>query len=100
VLFVSSVFGPLVNSPLLAVIMMRSPEGLRPKVMTAIITSALVAGPVGLVVAGPLLESLGARPTLLLIAVGQFVAALPYAVAAFRNRVQPQAPVAPAPSRT
>ena len=100
VLFASSVFGPVVNSPLIAVIMTRSPEGLRPKVMTAVITSALVAGPVGLLVAGPMLVQFGARPTLLIIALGQFVATLPYAVAAFRNRMQPQPAATPAPSRT
>jgi MFS family permease len=97
VLFVSSVFGPIVNAPLIAVIMTRSPEALRPKVMSAVITSALLAGPIGLLVVGPLLVNFGARPTLLVVAVGQILTTLPYAVIAFR--AYPRAPGAPAPSR-
>jgi MFS family permease len=89
VLFASSLFAPLVNAPLIAVIMTRSPEALRAKVMSAVITSALLAGPLGLLVVGPLLTSLGPRPALLLIAVGQFLATLPFAFAAFRNRMDP-----------
>jgi MFS family permease len=77
--------------------MTRSPEALRPKVMSAVITSALLAGPIGLLVAGPLLANFGARPTLLVVAVGQFLATLPYAVIAFRTHAR--MPVAPAPSR-
>jgi MFS family permease len=100
VLFVSSVFGPLVNSPLIAVIMTRSPEALRPKVMSAVLTSALLAGPIGLLVVGPMLTDLGARPTLLVIAVGQFLATLPFAFAAFRNRGEARADAAPAPSQS
>ena len=48
----SSFFGPLVNAPLIGVITMRTPEALRAKVMTAVLTTAMLAGPVGLVVAG------------------------------------------------
>jgi MFS family permease len=94
VLFASSVFGPLVNSPLIAVIMTRSPEGLRAKVMSAVITSALVAGPIGLLVVGPLLAGLGARPVLLFVAVGQFLATLPYAYAALRRGAPLTSPAA------
>ena len=86
VLFASSVFGPLVNSPLVAVIMTRSPEALRPKVMAAVLTAALLAGPLGLLAVGPMLAALGARPTLLVIAVGQFVSTLPFALAALTGR--------------
>ena len=55
----SSFFSPLVNAPLIGVITMRTPEALRAKVMTAVLTTALLAGPIGLLVAGPLLESWG-----------------------------------------
>jgi MFS family permease len=92
VLFASSLFAPLVNSPLIAVIMTRSPEALRAKVMSAVITSALLAGPIGLLVVGPLLTGLGPRPALLLIAVGQFLATLPFAFAAFRRSAPLAAP--------
>jgi MFS family permease len=85
VLFTSSIFGPLVNAPLIGVLTMRTPEALRPKVMTGVLTMALLAGPVGLVVVGPLLASWGPRPVLLFVAVGQFLASLPFAIVALRG---------------
>ncbi len=85
VLFVASVFGPIINAPLIATVMTRSPEALRAKVMSAVITCALVAGPIGLLVVGPLLEDLGARSVLFLVAVGQLVATLPFVWMAFHR---------------
>jgi MFS family permease len=85
VLFASSIFGPLVNAPLIGVLTMRTPEALRPKVMTGVLTAALLAGPIGLVVVGPLLASWGPRPVLLFVAVGQFLASLPFAFVALRG---------------
>ena len=85
VLFVGSIFGPLINAPLIGVLTMRTPEALRAKVMTAGLTMALLAGPVGLVVVGPLLQSWGPRPVLLFVAAGQFLATLPFARVAFRR---------------
>jgi MFS family permease len=86
VLFASSIFGPLVNAPLIGLLTMRTPEALRPKVMTGVLTMALLAGPIGLVVVGPLLQDWGPRPVLLLVAAGQFLASLPFAIVAFRRR--------------
>jgi len=92
VLFVSSIFGPLVNAPLISVITMRTPEALRPKVMTGLLTTALLAGPVGLLLAGPLLVAWGPRAVLFFVGVGQFVATLPFAFVALRSRTpEPQA---------
>jgi predicted MFS family arabinose efflux permease len=85
VIFVAEIFGPLVNAPLIAVMMTRTPEALRPKVMSAVLTTALVAGPIGLLIVGPLLQSYGARPVILLVAVGQFLATLPFTWLAFRR---------------
>ena len=88
----SSFFGPLVNAPLIGVITVRTPEALRAKVMTSVLTMALLAGPLGLVVAGPLLESWGPRPVFLLVATGQLLATIPFAIVAFGNeRVAPVA---------
>ena len=81
----SSFFGPLVNAPLIGVITTRTPEALRAKVMTAVLTTAMLAGPIGMVVAGPLLESWGPRPVFLLVAAGQLLATIPFAVVAFRQ---------------
>lgn len=81
----SSFFGPLVNAPLIGVITTRTPEALRAKVMTAVLTTAMLAGPIGMVFAGPLLQSWGPRPVFLLVAAGQLLATIPFAVVAFRQ---------------
>jgi MFS family permease len=91
-LAVSSFFGPLVNAPLIGVITMRTPEALRAKVMTAVLTMAMLAGPLGLLVAGPLLEAWGPRPVFLLVAAGQLLATIPFALVAFGSeRTEPAA---------
>ncbi len=91
-LFAGAIFGPLVNAPLIGVLTTRTPEALRPKVMTGVITMAMLAGPIGLLVVGPLLASWGPRHVLLLVAFGQFLASLPFAFVALRGS-RPQAPV-------
>jgi predicted MFS family arabinose efflux permease len=92
VLFASSLFGPLVNAPLIGLLTTRPPEAVRAKVMTAVLTFALLAGPAGLLVAGPLLEAWGARPVFLLVAAGQLSAAAFFAAVALRRpRVVPVA---------
>jgi MFS family permease len=47
---------PLVNAPLMGVLTVRTPEALRPKVLTAVLTVASLAGPLGFVVAGETLR--------------------------------------------
>lgn len=93
-LFASSIFGPLVNAPLIGVITTRTPERLRAKVMTAVLTFALLAGPLGLLVVGPLLSSWGPRPVFLLVAGGQLLASLLFASVALRRPRQPPVPAA------
>ena len=88
-LALSSFFGPIVNAPLIAVITMRTPAALRAKVMTGVMTAAMLAGPAGLVLAGPLLDVWGARPVFLLVAVGQLLAVVPFAYVAFRTDDRP-----------
>lgn len=96
-LALSSFFGPLVNAPLIAVITTRTPAALRAKVTTAVITTALLAGPVGYLVAGPLIEAWGPRPVFLLVAVGQLLATIPFAAVAFREPREPADAVAATP---
>jgi MFS family permease len=91
VLFAASIFGPLVNAPLIGVLTMRTPEALRPKVMTSVLTTAMLAGPIGLVVVGPLLATWGPRRVLLFVALGQFLSALPFAFVALRRERPPSA---------
>jgi MFS family permease len=70
VLFVSAVPQPLVNAPIITLITARAPEALRPKVMTALMTIAMLAGPLGILGAGPLLQEVGPRTVFLVIAAG------------------------------
>jgi MFS family permease len=49
-------FTPLVNAPIIGVLTVRTPADLRPKVMTAVMTVAGMAGPFGFIVAGYVLR--------------------------------------------
>jgi predicted MFS family arabinose efflux permease len=49
-------FTPLVNAPVIGILTVRTPAELRPKVMTAVMTVATMAGPFGFIVAGYLLR--------------------------------------------
>jgi predicted MFS family arabinose efflux permease len=49
-------FTPLVNAPIIGVLTVRTPVELRPKVMTAVMTVATLAGPFGFIVAGYVLR--------------------------------------------
>lgn len=82
-LVVSGLLGGIVNAPLIGVITTRTPEALRPKVMTAVITTAMLAGPLGLVVAGPMLEAWGPHVVFAVVAGGELVGSLPFAFVAF-----------------
>ncbi|MDQ3992272.1 MAG: MFS transporter [Actinomycetota bacterium] len=84
-LVASAIPQPLVNAPILALIIGRAPEPLRPKVMTSLMTLAMLAGPLGLLAAGPLLERLGPRPVFLVIAAGMTFFALFFAWIAVRH---------------
>ncbi|TML56102.1 MAG: MFS transporter [Actinobacteria bacterium] len=67
-------FTPLVNAPVIGILTVRTPAELRPKVMTAVMTVATMAGPFGFIAAGYLLRhvSLGSffigLPALLMLA--------------------------------
>jgi predicted MFS family arabinose efflux permease len=49
-------FTPLVNAPIIGILTVRTPAELRPKVMTAVMTVATMAGPFGFIAAGYLLQ--------------------------------------------
>ncbi len=95
VLALSSFFGPFVNAPLMMVLTTRTPEALRPKVMTAVITTAMLAGPLGYLLAGPLLEAWGPNRVILFVATGQLLATLPFARVAFRPLPDDEEPPGP-----
>jgi MFS family permease len=75
-------FTPLVNAPIIGVLTVRTPEALRAKVMTAVLATATVAGPLGFLAAGEALRyvSLGVfflvLPALLTLGSAAFSAVL------------------------
>jgi MFS family permease len=61
-------FTPLVNAPVIGILTVRTPAELRPKVMTAVMTVASMAGPLGFLAAGYVLQH---------VALGSFFIGLP-----------------------
>ena len=55
-------FTPLVNAPIIGVLTVRTPQELRPKVMTAVMTVATMAGPFGFIAAGYVLRHISLEP--------------------------------------
>lgn len=76
VLGLSGIFTPLLNAPLITLLMLRTEHSARPMAITFLMTANLLAGPLGYFVAGPLLAHWGLRPVLLVVAAGLSVAAL------------------------
>jgi predicted MFS family arabinose efflux permease len=70
VLFVAAIGIPVVNAPLISVLIVRTPPALRAKVMTAVMTFVTIASPLALVAAGPLLDAWGTTNVFLLVAGG------------------------------
>jgi MFS family permease len=85
-LFAGAVGQPLVNAPLLGILTTKPPEAIRPKVMTAVLTFATVAGPVGLLAVGPLLQAYGPRTVFVAIAAGALGSALFFVAVVARYR--------------
>jgi hypothetical protein len=69
-LLLATVFTPLINGPTIAVLTARTPEALRAKVMTAVISVSTLAGPLGFLVAGQVLEHWGVVPLFTAVAAG------------------------------
>ena len=55
-------FTPLVNAPVIGMLTVRTPAELRPKVMTAVMTVATMAGPFGFITAGYVLRHVDLGP--------------------------------------
>jgi MFS family permease len=91
-------FTPLINAPVIGILTVRTPSELRPKVMTAVMTVATMAGPFGFLAAGYLLQH---------VAIGSFFIGLPallalgslaFAAVLLRHRDSPAPDVAIASS--
>ena len=75
-LVISALSNPLVNSPFFGLLTTRTPPALLPKVMTAVITIATIAGPLGLLAVGPLIEHAGLGWTFATITGGETAVSL------------------------
>jgi MFS family permease len=66
-------FTPLINAPIIGVITVRTPQALRPKVLTAVMTVATVAGPLGFIAAGLALQHVSLAVVFLVVAGGMLL---------------------------
>jgi predicted MFS family arabinose efflux permease len=96
-LFVAMLFTPLINGPFFAVLTSRTPDALRPKVMTAVISINTLAAPLGFLAAGQVLERWGVASLFTMVAVGMTLAAFSFSAIALRFRELDLAPE-PVPS--
>ena len=87
-LMVFAVFGscaPLVNAPVLTILTVRTPQALRPKVMTAVMTVSSLIGPLGFLAVGQALQHVGIPVVALAIAGGFTAGALGFSAAVRRE---------------
>ena len=90
-LFSATFFSPLVNGPLVAVLTARTPEGLRAKVMTAVISANTLAAPLGFLIAGQVLEHWGVVPLFTAVVLGITWMAIVFAAITWRyTDVEPE----------
>ena len=88
VIVVLAAFGvcaPLVNAPVMGLLTVRTPEALRPKVMTAVMTLSVVIGPLGFLAVGQSLQYVGMSVLFLAIAAGFTVGAVAFSAAVRRG---------------
>jgi MFS family permease len=77
-------FTPLINAPIIGVITVRTPQALRPKVMTAVMTVATVAGPIGFIVAGIALQHVSLAVVFVAVAAGMLLGGIAFAAVLLR----------------
>ena len=78
-------FTPLVNAPVIGLLTVRTPPELRPKVMTAVMTVASMAGPFGFIVAGYLLRHVALGPFFVGLSALLTLGGLAFAAVLLRN---------------
>jgi len=79
-------FTPIVNAPLLGVLTVRTPEALRPKVMSAVLTVVTIAGPLGFLAAGQSVRFLSLSTFFIVLSTLMTLAALVFAAVLLHNR--------------
>jgi MFS family permease len=85
-IFVSGLFNGLVNPSIHAILTLRAPVSIRPRVLTATGTVLMLSGPLGLAASGPVLSAAGAHPVLVGFVVTQTFAMAIVSVVALRVR--------------
>jgi hypothetical protein len=75
-----------VNAPVIGVLTVRTPEALRPKVMTAVLTVATIAGPLGFLAAGEALRSVSLSTFFVVLPTLMTLAGLAFASVLLRYR--------------
>ncbi len=89
---------PLVNAPVIGILTVRTPAALRPKVMTAVMTVASLAGPLGFVAASQALHhGVSIHALFLVVAAALSVASFFFAAVLLRGRGSP-GPSVPEPA--
>jgi MFS family permease len=76
---------PIVNSPLFGIMTVRTPQALRPKVLSAVMTVASLAGPLGFLAAGEALRRVSVQTLFLVIAALLVAVAAVFAGILLRN---------------
>ena len=87
-LAVFALFGlcaPLVNAPVLTILTVRTPQALRPKVLTAVMTVSTLIGPLGFLAVGQALQHVGIPVVALAIAAGFTTGSLAFSAAVRRG---------------
>jgi MFS family permease len=85
-LFAATLFTPLINGPIIAVLTARTPEALRAKVMTAVISINTLAAPLGFLLAGKVLDRWGVAPLFAAVVLGMTWMAIVFAAIVWRHR--------------
>jgi MFS family permease len=96
-LLLATLFTPFVNGPTIAVLTARTPEALRAKVMTAVVSVNTLAAPLGYLIAGQVLEHWGVVPLFSAVVAGITWMAVVFAAIVFRHREEDVA-LEPAPT--
>ena len=85
-LFVATFFTPLINGPIMAVLTARTPDALRAKVITAVISINTLAAPLGFLLAGQVLEHWGVAPIFTMVVAGMTWVVVVFAAIVLRHR--------------
>jgi MFS family permease len=84
-LFVATLFTPLINGPVIAILTARTPDELRAKVMTAVVSVNTLAAPLGFLIAGQVLENWGVLPLFTTVVAGMTWTSIVFAAIVLRQ---------------